>query len=142
MVVVAAGAASGGGSSYGGGGGGGGSGGSGGGFGGGGGGYGGGGGGNNFAPAQYSFNYAIDDPPSGNYFGHQEERDNDDTRGSYFVNLPDGRKMTVDYFVDQWGYHPTVTFEGEAQFPSGGGGGGGYGGGGGGSGGGGGGGYH
>ncbi|XP_071547103.1 pro-resilin-like [Panulirus ornatus] len=102
------------------------------------GGYGGGqgSGGGPSAPAQYNFQWDVNDPPSGNFYGHQEERNNDDTKGSYYVQLPDGRRLVVEYFVDQWGYHPTVTYEGEAQFPSGPGGqgGGGQGGGGGGGG--------
>ncbi|XP_071547098.1 pupal cuticle protein Edg-84A-like [Panulirus ornatus] len=72
-----------------------------------------------FAPAQYSFQWDVDHPPSGNFYGHQEHRDGDVTRGSYYVLLPDTRLMRVEYYVDQTGYHPTVTFEGEAQFPSG-----------------------
>jgi len=39
---------------------------------------------------------------------------------SYYVQLPDGRRLLVEYYVDASGYHPTVTFEGEAQYPSGG----------------------
>lgn len=26
--------------------------------------------------------------------------------------------MRVEYYVDEWGYHPTVTFEGTAVYPS------------------------
>ncbi|XP_053633322.2 pro-resilin-like isoform X1 [Cherax quadricarinatus] len=70
-------------------------------------------------PAQYNFQWDVNDAPSGNFFGHQEERDGDITRGSYYVRLPDSRLMRVDYYVDSTGYHPTITFEGEAQFPSG-----------------------
>ncbi|XP_063862195.1 pro-resilin-like [Scylla paramamosain] len=70
-------------------------------------------------PAQYNFQYDVDDQPSGNFFGHQEQRDGDRTEGSYYVRLPDTRLMRVEYYVDDTGYHPTVTFEGEAQFPDG-----------------------
>ncbi|XP_037801561.1 uncharacterized protein LOC119596399 [Penaeus monodon] len=35
-----------------------------------------------YAPAKYDFNYAVNDPPSGNDFGHQEARDGDNTQGS------------------------------------------------------------
>ncbi|XP_050687045.1 pro-resilin-like [Eriocheir sinensis] len=70
-------------------------------------------------PAQYGFQYDVDDQPSGNFFGHQEERDGDRTEGSYYVRLPDTRLMRVDYYADETGYHPTVTYEGEAQFPDG-----------------------
>lgn len=37
----------------------------------------------------------------------------------YYVQLPDSRLMTVEYFADETGYHPTITFEGEAQFDNG-----------------------
>ncbi|XP_053633374.1 pro-resilin-like [Cherax quadricarinatus] len=82
-------------------------------------GQGGGGGDYGYAPASYNFQWDVNDSPSGNFYGHGEERDGDNTQGSYYVQLPDGRKMVVNYVVDQFGYNPTVTFEGEAQFPSG-----------------------
>ncbi|XP_069972994.1 cuticle protein 19.8-like [Penaeus vannamei] len=50
--------------------------------------------------AKYSFNWAVSDDSSSNEFGHQEARDGDDTQGSYYVQLPDGRLQTVKYFVD------------------------------------------
>ena len=31
--------------------------------------------------------------------------------------LPDTRIMRVEYYVDDWGFHPTITYEGVAQFP-------------------------
>ena len=31
------------------------------------------------------------------------------------MTLPDTRIMTVEYYADETGYHPTITFEGEAQ---------------------------
>ncbi|XP_037786465.1 leucine-rich repeat extensin-like protein 5 [Penaeus monodon] len=37
---------------------------------------------------------------------------------SYYVQLPDSRLMRVTYYSDASGFHPTVTFEGEAQYPS------------------------
>ncbi|XP_042205033.1 pro-resilin-like [Homarus americanus] len=82
-----------------------------------------------YPPAQYNFQWDVNDSPSGNFYGHEEQRDGDNTQGSYYVQLPDGRRQLVEYFVDQFGYHPTVTYEGEATFPAGGGGGGGGGGG-------------
>lgn len=36
---------------------------------------------------------------------------------SYYIRLPDTRLMKVDYYVDKYGYHPTITYEGEAQYP-------------------------
>ncbi|XP_066955296.1 cuticle protein 18.6-like [Macrobrachium rosenbergii] len=70
------------------------------------------------APAQYTFQWDINDQYSGNYYGHQEQRDGANTQGSYYVRLPDTRLMRVDYYVDEYGFHPTVTYEGEAQYPS------------------------
>ncbi|XP_037786459.1 pro-resilin-like [Penaeus monodon] len=37
----------------------------------------------------------------------------------YYVQLPDGRRLVVEYYADSTGYHPTISYEGEAQFPSG-----------------------
>ncbi|XP_042866886.1 pro-resilin-like [Penaeus japonicus] len=70
-------------------------------------------------PAKYDFNYAVNDPPSGNDFGHQEARDGDNTQGSYYVLLPDGRLQKVTYTVNgDSGYVADVTYEGEAQYPT------------------------
>ncbi|XP_069990593.1 pro-resilin-like [Penaeus vannamei] len=69
-----------------------------------------------YGSANYAFQWDVDDSSSGNYYGHQEERDGGNTQGSYFVQLPDGRLMRVEYYVDDWGFHPTVTFEGEAKY--------------------------
>ncbi|XP_042204986.1 uncharacterized protein LOC121854389 [Homarus americanus] len=71
------------------------------------------------APAQYNFQWDVNHSPSSNFYGHQEGRDGANTKGSYYVQLPDSRLMRVEYYVDETGYHPTVTFEGEAQFPNG-----------------------
>ncbi|XP_042239706.1 pro-resilin-like [Homarus americanus] len=69
-------------------------------------------------PAQYNFNWQVKDDPSGNDFGHEESRDGDNTQGSYYVLLPDGRLQRVIYTVNgDSGYVAEVTYEGEAQFP-------------------------
>ncbi|KAG7166338.1 pro-resilin-like [Homarus americanus] len=68
--------------------------------------------------AQYNFNYAVKHDPSGNDFGHQESRDGDNTKGSYYVHLPDGRLQTVTYYVDgDSGYVAEVSYQGEARYP-------------------------
>ncbi|XP_042242107.1 cuticle protein 7-like [Homarus americanus] len=68
--------------------------------------------------AQYNFNYAVKDDSSDNDFGHQETRDGDDTQGSYYVQLPDGRLQTVTYVVDgDSGYIADVKYDGEARYP-------------------------
>ncbi|XP_047471363.1 pro-resilin-like [Penaeus chinensis] len=72
-----------------------------------------------YAPAKYDFNYAVNDPPSGNDFGHQETRDGANTQGSYYVLLPDGRLQRVTCTVNgDSGYVADVTYEGEAQYPT------------------------
>lgn len=60
----------------------------------------------------------MKDDSSGNDFGQQEARDGDNTRGSYYVQLPDGRLQKVQYFVDgDSGYQAEVNYEGEARYP-------------------------
>ncbi|XP_037776880.1 pro-resilin-like [Penaeus monodon] len=67
------------------------------------------------APAHYAFNYGVQDAYFGTNFGHAESRDGYNTEGVYYVNLPDGRLQTVKYYVDEWGYHPEVTYSGVAH---------------------------
>ncbi|XP_064077125.1 pro-resilin-like [Macrobrachium nipponense] len=68
--------------------------------------------------AKYNFNWAVRDESSENDFGHQEAREGDDTQGSYYVHLPDGRLQKVSYHVDgDDGYVAEVSYEGEARFP-------------------------
>lgn len=72
----------------------------------------------NYPPANYNFDWAVKNDEYGNNYGHEEERDGDQTRGSYFVDLPDGRRQTVTYYVDgDGGYNAVVTYEGEAVYP-------------------------
>ena len=69
--------------------------------------------------AKYDFSWNVDDDSSENHFGQQESRDGDNTQGSYYVQLPDGRLQKVSYHVDgDDGYVAEVTYEGEAEFPS------------------------
>lgn len=45
-------------------------------------------------------------------FGAEESRYGDNTRGSYFVQLPDGRIEKVNYYVNGYsGYVADVTYE-------------------------------
>ncbi|XP_045137863.1 uncharacterized protein LOC123520053 [Portunus trituberculatus] len=69
-------------------------------------------------PALYTFQWEVNDDYYGNYYGHQEHREGPITRGSYYTRLPDTRLMKVEYYVDEYGYHPTITYEGEAQYPA------------------------
>ena len=67
------------------------------------------------SPAYYDFGYAVKDH-YGNDFGHQESRNGDNTKGSYSVILPDGRRQIVTYYVDGYsGYVADVKYEGEAK---------------------------
>ena len=67
--------------------------------------------------AKYDFDWAVSE--DSNEFAHQEARDGDDTRGSYYVQLPDGRLQTVTYYVDgDNGYVAEVNYEGEAHYDS------------------------
>lgn len=59
----------------------------------------------------------MEDQPSGNYFGLNEVgKDTGRVEGSYFVLLPDGRLMTVTYYVDgESGFVPKITFQDNAS---------------------------
>ncbi|XP_069972885.1 pro-resilin-like [Penaeus vannamei] len=71
-----------------------------------------------FGPANYNFDWAVQHSDSGNNFGHQEARDGHDTQGSYYVQLPDGRLQTVRFTVQgDSGFLPEVSYEGEARYP-------------------------
>ncbi|XP_045106001.1 pro-resilin-like [Portunus trituberculatus] len=66
--------------------------------------------------AQYNFQWAVDHDPSSNEYGHQEARDGDNTKGSYYVELPDGRVQNVAYFVNGGsGYIADVTYTGSSE---------------------------
>lgn len=67
--------------------------------------------GSNGEPANYNFEYMVDDAASGNDFGHREARLGDRAEGLYYVVLPDGRKQTVEYEADQEGYKPKISYE-------------------------------
>nr|XP_045624482.1 pro-resilin-like [Procambarus clarkii] len=69
-------------------------------------------------PPRYDSQYAVSDG-SGNDFGHQESRNDYDTKGSYYVQLPDGRLQKVTYVVNgDSGYVAQVEYQGEAQYPA------------------------
>ena len=70
-------------------------------------------------PAQYSYDYKVQDATSGVDYGQTESRDGANTQGSYYVALPDGRVQRVTYTVSgDGGYVAEVTYEGEAQYPT------------------------
>ncbi|XP_076053415.1 pro-resilin-like [Oratosquilla oratoria] len=64
-------------------------------------------------PAKYEFQWAVEDEESANDFGHNESRDGDLTEGSYYVLLPDGRRLEVTYTVNgEGGFEPVVLIDG------------------------------
>ncbi|XP_045617843.1 cuticle protein 8 [Procambarus clarkii] len=69
-------------------------------------------------PPKYGYDWTVQDAESGNSFGQQEARDLDNTKGSYTVQLPDGRLQTVTYYVDgDSGFIADVQYQGEARYP-------------------------
>ncbi|XP_042861430.1 adhesive plaque matrix protein-like [Penaeus japonicus] len=72
----------------------------------------------NDAPKPYNYAYDVNDRYAGTDFGHSEDSDGKTVKGSYNVQLPDGRKQTVNYMADHYnGYQADVNYYGEAQFP-------------------------
>ncbi|CAL4089990.1 unnamed protein product, partial [Meganyctiphanes norvegica] len=66
----------------------------------------------------YDFGYGVEDEYRGVNFGANEESDGNVVRGSYTVQLPDGRTQIVTYEADHVnGYRANVEYHGEAQFP-------------------------
>ena len=65
-------------------------------------------------PVSYNFDWnvnAIDGFQQPVNYGHQEQRQGNAVQGTYFVLLPHGQLMRVNYIADQTGFHPTITFE-------------------------------
>jgi hypothetical protein len=68
-------------------------------------------------PAQYNFDWVVKDDYSYNYYGQNENRNGDNTEGSYFVQLPDGRLQTVKYYVNgDSGFVAEVSYSGEPKY--------------------------
>ncbi|XP_045101356.1 cuticle protein 7-like isoform X2 [Portunus trituberculatus] len=66
----------------------------------------------------YNFAYGVKDDYAGTDFGQQENSDGNTVKGSYTVQLPDGRKQTVNYAADHYnGFVADVQYYGEAQYP-------------------------
>ncbi|CAL4122113.1 unnamed protein product, partial [Meganyctiphanes norvegica] len=66
----------------------------------------------------YDFGYGVEDEYRGVNFGANEESDGNVVRGSYTVQLPDGRTQIVTYEADHVnGYRANVEYIGEAHFP-------------------------
>ena len=58
----------------------------------------------------YAFKYNVNDQ-YGNEQTRSESHENNLTRGSYSVNLPDGRKQIVSYEADNNGYRANISYE-------------------------------
>ena len=68
-------------------------------------------------PTPYNFDYGVS--AGATNFGHSESGDGfGSAHGGYWVNLPDGRVQNVNYWADGSGYHPVVTYQGTAIYPS------------------------
>merc|ERR1719309_1529590 len=68
--------------------------------------------------AEYKLGYEVADDETGTTYNREEEREGLQTRGSYSVELPDGRTQTVTYYVDgEKGFVAEVTYTGEAEYP-------------------------
>ncbi|XP_027238388.2 uncharacterized protein [Penaeus vannamei] len=70
-----------------------------------------------YAPAKktHDFDFAVNE--GGNNFGHQQSDDGYTTKGSYYVDLPDGRRQKVSYYVSgDSGFVAEVTYEGVAHY--------------------------
>ena len=52
------------------------------------------------APANYDFNYAVNDASTGDVHSQQEKAENGAIRGSYMLNDADGFLRTVEYTAD------------------------------------------
>lgn len=59
----------------------------------------------------------MENPPTNTYFGQNENGDQvGRVAGTYYVWLPDGRLMTVEYFVDgKSGFVPRISYQPNAN---------------------------
>ncbi|XP_053647847.1 larval cuticle protein A3A-like isoform X2 [Cherax quadricarinatus] len=62
----------------------------------------------------YAFKYGVQDSYSGQNFGRKEISDGNVVKGTYSVDLPDGRQQTVDYQADKYsGFQAKVSYTGQ-----------------------------
>ncbi|XP_027234370.2 cuticle protein 21 [Penaeus vannamei] len=72
-----------------------------------------------YAPAKKSHDYGWAVGAGGSSYGHRESTDGYTTEGSYFVDLPDGRRQKVTYYVSgDSGYVAEVSYEGLPRYPA------------------------
>ncbi|XP_060522580.1 uncharacterized protein LOC132699730 [Cylas formicarius] len=64
------------------------------------------------SPQPYEFHYNVDNPQTATLFGQNESSDQQGrVTGGYYVLLPDGRIMNVEYTVEgESGFVPRITF--------------------------------
>lgn len=61
------------------------------------------------AHPRYAFEYAVNDPHTGDNKHQREERDGDVVKGEYSLVEPDGNVRTVKYYADwETGFHAEV----------------------------------
>lgn len=63
----------------------------------------------------YAFSYTVKDKASGDDFSHTQQQKDGAVKGSYNVQLPDGRMQIVNYIADNNGYRAEVSYEGEEK---------------------------
>ncbi|KAK4301760.1 hypothetical protein Pmani_026112 [Petrolisthes manimaculis] len=69
-----------------------------------------------YRPQPYSFSYGVQDGYSGQNFGRKESSDGKTVLGAYSVDLPDGRKQTVNYRADPYsGFQADVSYTGHSH---------------------------
>jgi hypothetical protein len=62
----------------------------------------------------YAFSYAVQDKASGDDFSHTQQQNKDGAvKGTYKVQLPDGRFQVVSYIADDNGYRADVSYNEE-----------------------------
>lgn len=61
----------------------------------------------------YAFSYTVKDKASGDDFSHTQQQVDGAVKGSYKVQLPDGRMQIVSYIADHNGYRADVKYENE-----------------------------
>ncbi|XP_075213993.1 uncharacterized protein LOC142320193 [Lycorma delicatula] len=61
--------------------------------------------------SSYDFSYDISSPESGVVLGHHEKHDGSSAEGVYHNLLPDGRLLTVEYWADDSGFKPKITYK-------------------------------
>lgn len=59
---------------------------------------------------KYEYSYVVKDDYGGTQ-GHVQTRDGEYATGKYYVHVPGGIDQKVDYFADDWGYHPLVEYK-------------------------------